>query len=115
MLANGASSTAVGRYQFIQSTLGKTAQQLGMDPTTTKMTPEVQDQLASHLLKQRGAEKFLNGQMGEREFRGQLSREWASIGDPEKKKNHTSRAPMASTATITNTRSGAVSRSGSPG
>ena len=36
---------AAGRYQFIRSTLQETVRDAGLDPNTTKFTPEVQDQL----------------------------------------------------------------------
>ena len=43
---------AVGKYQFISSTLKALVQQSGMNPNTTKFTPEVQEQLQSLLLRQ---------------------------------------------------------------
>ena len=36
---------AVGRYQFIGSTLQEEVSKMGLDPSTTKFTPEVQDQI----------------------------------------------------------------------
>jgi hypothetical protein len=36
---------AVGRYQFIRGTLAETIRDAGLDPNTTKFTPDVQDQL----------------------------------------------------------------------
>ena len=41
---------AVGRYQFVGSTLQNVAGEMGLDPTTV-FTPEVQDQMALHLLR----------------------------------------------------------------
>ena len=46
--ANG----AVGKYQFMNSTLTGLAQQAGLDPKTTKFTPEVQDKLNEKLISQ---------------------------------------------------------------
>ena len=41
---------AVGRYQFIGSTLQDEVRRMGLDPKTTKFTPEVQDQIfLSHI------------------------------------------------------------------
>jgi len=41
---------AVGRYQFIGSTLKNEVARMGIDPATTKFTPEVQDQIfLSHI------------------------------------------------------------------
>ena len=41
---------AVGRYQFIEGTLKDEVRRMGLDPKTTKFTPEVQDQIfLSHI------------------------------------------------------------------
>ena len=45
---------AVGRYQFVGNTLPGLIQRAGLDPRTTKFTPEVQDRLALQLLSERG-------------------------------------------------------------
>ena len=45
---------AVGRYQFVGNTLPGLIKRAGLDPRTTKFTPEVQDRLALQLLSERG-------------------------------------------------------------
>ena len=79
MKAQGKESTAVGKYQMISSTLAGSAKELGLNPETTKFTPEVQDQLAMHLLKRRGYDKVISGQISKEQFATNLSKEWASL------------------------------------
>jgi len=49
---------AAGRYQFIGNTLPSVVEGAGIDKNV-KFSPEVQDQLAIHLMQQRGAEPWL--------------------------------------------------------
>jgi hypothetical protein len=46
--------TPVGAFQITRATLGDLIKSLKLDPSMTKMTPEVQQQLASELYRQRG-------------------------------------------------------------
>jgi hypothetical protein len=46
--------TPVGAFQITRATLGDLIKSLKLDPSLTKMTPEVQQQLASELYRQRG-------------------------------------------------------------
>ena len=52
MIGQGHMSSAVGKYQFLRNTLNNVAQQMGLDPATTKFTPEVQEQMQSYLAQQ---------------------------------------------------------------
>ena len=52
MIDDGHMSSAVGKYQFLRNTLSNVAQQMGLDPATTKFTPEVQEQMQSFLAEQ---------------------------------------------------------------
>jgi muramidase (phage lysozyme) len=79
MKKSGKESTAIGKYQMIKSTLGATVKQAGMDPNTTMFTPEVQDQLATQLLKNRGLDKLKSGQISSDQFATNISKEWASL------------------------------------
>lgn len=45
---------AVGRYQFIGSTLQDEVKRMGLDPNTTKFTPQVQDQIFINHIKRVG-------------------------------------------------------------
>jgi hypothetical protein len=56
---------AVGRYQFIRSTLANVIRESGLNPNTTKFTPAVQDQLFVQLLTGRSRPRlaaFLRGE-----------------------------------------------------
>jgi hypothetical protein len=75
MLGQGHASTAVGRYQTKSSTLQMAVNALGLDPSTTKFTPEIQDKIGEWLImnrfKQAGGDKA--------EFMRRLSMEWAAL------------------------------------
>ena len=78
MPRRGHASTALGGYQFIRPTLRGARDALGL-PGDTKFTPEVQDKLASYLVKQRGYDDFKSGRMDENKFARNLSQEWAIL------------------------------------
>lgn len=75
----GSKSSAVGRYQFIRKTFDRVVQEMGLDPNTTKFTPEVQDAMAIHLLKGRGLDRYLAGDISREQFAHNLAKEWASL------------------------------------
>lgn len=87
-VADGSPSSAVGRYQILNTTLrglvaGGSA---SMDQKFNKYT---QDTLATALLDRRGGEAYVNQEITEDEFAANLAQEWASlpkmVGDqPEK-------------------------------
>jgi len=74
----GSPSSAVGRYQFIRPTLRGLVRELGLSGDEL-FTPELQDSLAVHLLKRRGLDKYLDGQISLENFGNSLAREWASL------------------------------------
>ncbi len=78
-IASGQPSSAVGKYQFIQSTLDDTVKAAGIDPNTTKFTPKVQDQLMTTRLDQRGLSKWKSGQITNAAFQDNLAKEFASV------------------------------------
>ena len=71
-------SSAVGRYQFINKTLNDLVSQ-GYVTSDTKFTPETQDMLATKLLERRGLNKYLRGELTSNEFADNLSKEWAAL------------------------------------
>jgi len=71
-------SSAVGRYQFIRKTLGGLVDELGISPDTP-FTPELQDRLATQLLRRRGLDKFQAGELAPGQFARNLSMEWAGL------------------------------------
>jgi len=78
MKSRGHASSAVGRYQFLKGTLEDLVRQSGI-PTSTKFTPEVQDQLAGILVDRAGYQDFKAGKIGLEQFQSKLAGTWASL------------------------------------
>lgn len=85
----GSPSSAVGRYQFIKGTLQGAIRLLGVDPTQTRMTPDVQDALMLAVLKNsRKYNQFKSKSLGSTELENaqqfciNLAKEFASIPVP---------------------------------
>ena len=72
---------AIGRYQFIPSTLRRVARERGFGPDT-QFTPGVQDVLALVLLEDAGLSEFKAGQMDRTVFMHNLARIWAGLPLP---------------------------------
>lgn len=72
-------STAVGRYQIIRATMQMLVAQMKIDPATTLYSPANQDRMALRLLKNRGLDRYLRGDMTEQQFAVELAKEWASM------------------------------------
>jgi len=72
---------AIGRYQFIPTTLRRVAQIRGFGPQT-RFTPGVQDALALVLLEDAGLSRFRDGDMGRLRFMHNLARIWAGLPLP---------------------------------
>ena len=73
-------SSAIGKYQFISTTLNELAAKAGLSDDTI-FSPDVQDKLAIEKLKSRGYDKWINNNMSDDEFQKNLSKEWASIAN----------------------------------
>ena len=82
MVKNGAPSGAVGKYQFINKTLLELQKALKFKDTDV-FSPELQDKMANKLLERRGLKKFLKGEIHIKNFMKNLSKEWASLPNPE--------------------------------
>lgn len=74
-------SSAVGRYQFINSTLKGLISELNIDGEAL-FTPELQDRLGHALLERRGLSRYRSGQLSREDFAKNLSQEWASLPLP---------------------------------
>jgi len=74
-------SSAAGRYQFMPDTLQGLIKQMGLTGTE-RFTPEMQDQLAVQLLKNRGLEQWQRGELSDTQFMNNLAYEWASLPNP---------------------------------
>jgi muramidase (phage lysozyme) len=77
-VAQGNPSSAVGRYQFIDSTLRGLVRQLAIDESAT-FDAALQDRLAIALLERRGIHDYVNNQISREEFAHRLSQEWAAL------------------------------------
>lgn len=69
---------AIGRYQFIPSTLRHSAARLGLGPDT-RFSPRVQDQLADLLLGDAGLLKVQQGEISAEAFMLNLAKIWAGL------------------------------------
>ncbi|WP_372836699.1 hypothetical protein [Puniceibacterium confluentis] len=69
---------AIGRYQFIPSTLKSLVHELGLT-RDTRFTDDVQDRLADILLEDAGYSAFLVGQISRHRFMNNLARIWAGF------------------------------------
>ena len=72
---NRANTSAIGKYQFEQSTLKGLVRQLGLAQNTL-FTPQVQDQLAIQDMKNRGSEEYRAGTSNR--FESGMGKEWDS-------------------------------------
>ncbi|RYX78946.1 hypothetical protein EON76_04525 [bacterium] len=77
-VAQGNASSAVGRYQFIDSTLRGLVMQLKIDQNAV-FNETLQDTLATALLERRGLREYIDKQISREEFAHNLSKEWAAL------------------------------------
>lgn len=77
-IAEGSASSAVGRYQFLNTTLQHIAQEKGVS-MDEKFDEDMQDSLAIALLERRGSERYVNQRVTRDEFAAELAKEWASL------------------------------------
>lgn len=77
-IANGNASSAVGKYQIVNTTLEGLVRRLGID-MDTKFNQTTQDQLAIALLERRGSEKYINEELTLDQFAANLAMEWAAL------------------------------------
>lgn len=77
-IAAGNASSAVGRYQFISTTLAGLVQQLHID-VNQPFNEAMQDELAIALLERRGVTEYVNSQIDGRQFAAKLAKEWAGL------------------------------------
>ncbi|SFX47556.1 hypothetical protein SAMN04244548_01176 [Paracoccus pantotrophus] len=77
----GAASSAAGKYQIIRKTLEASVAATGMSQSR-KFDKAAQDELAMHLLRGRGMQRFLDGLMDADDMALGLAKEWASLPVP---------------------------------
>ena len=81
VVARGADSSAAGKYQIIRKTLAAIIQQTGIS-TARKFDAATQDEMGMHLLRGRGFQRFLDGQIDAEDMALALAKEWASLPVP---------------------------------
>ena len=81
---DGAASTALGRYQIKDDTLDYLVKRMKLKGDEV-FDEELQDAMATELLKRRGLERFKNGEMSTERYILNLSKEWAAL--PESSSN----------------------------
>ncbi len=74
----GAASTAVGGFQFLNSTLTDLKKNLKLTGDET-FDESLQNQLADALLQRRGFGEYLKGNIGHKELVNNLAKEWAGL------------------------------------
>lgn len=74
----GKASNAVGRYQFLGTTLRGLIQRLNIDPQA-RFDAAMQDRLAIALIERRGVMAYYQNRIGWEEFAANLAKEWASL------------------------------------
>lgn len=74
----GNASSAVGRYQIIDTTLAGLVKELSID-TQQLFDKSMQDKLAATLLTRRGVEAYVNKELTKHEFAANLAKEWAAL------------------------------------
>lgn len=77
-IKQGSPSSAVGRYQILNTTLAGLVDRLGID-TKLKFDAAMQDALAIALIERRGAEEYINDELTRDEFAHNLAKEWAGL------------------------------------
>jgi len=77
-IAKGSPSSAVGRYQFLDSTLSGLVAELNIDKKQI-FNEKTQDKLAAKLLARRGVVAYVNKELPAKQFAANLAQEWASL------------------------------------
>ena len=77
-ISKGSPSSAVGRYQIINTTLSGLVTALSID-LSQRFDEKMQDKLAIALLERRGGEQYINNELSDKDFAANLAKEWAGL------------------------------------
>lgn len=77
-VANGSPSSAVGKYQILNTTLKSLVRDLNLDTSET-FDEKMQDKLGTALLERRGSIAYVNEEISKEEFAASLAKEWAAL------------------------------------
>ncbi|MFZ7089479.1 hypothetical protein [Primorskyibacter sp. 2E233] len=69
---------AIGRYQFIPSTLRRLVKKLNV-PVTSRFSTQLQDRLANQLLSEAGLHALQRGELSRKGFMNNIARIWAGL------------------------------------
>lgn len=89
---------AIGRYQFIPSTLARLVQIAGASPRE-RFSPEMQDRLADILLQEAGLNTYRSGNMSRLDFMNNLAKIWAGLPNSSGRSHYHGYAGNAATMT----------------
>lgn len=79
---------ALGMYQIQAQTAIGTLKKRGIDPGKYVFDEKGQERLFDYLLADRGYGKWLNGEISDRQFAGNISKEWAALPHPDTGKSY---------------------------
>ncbi len=77
-IKKGNVSSAVGKYQIINTTLSGVVDQLEINPSQ-RFDQQTQDRLAIALIERRGALPYVNQKISKEDFAANLAKEWAAL------------------------------------
>lgn len=77
-IERGNTSSAVGKYQIISTTLAELVQALGIDHSQ-KFDEALQDRLAIALLERRGSIEYISKKLTREQFAANIAMEWAAL------------------------------------
>lgn len=77
-VAGGSPSSAVGRYQIINTTLAGLVRNMNIEPSQL-FDETTQDRMAIALLERRGSVNYVNNEISRHDFAASLAKEWASL------------------------------------
>ena len=77
-IRQGSASSAVGKYQIINTTLAGLIRQMNIDPAA-KFDEALQDRMAVALLERRGAKDYVEKKLSREQFAANLAQEWAAL------------------------------------
>jgi muramidase (phage lysozyme) len=89
---------AIGRYQFIPSTLARLVEIAGASPQE-RFSPEMQDRLADILLQEAGLDAYRSGRMSQRSFMNNLAKIWAGLPNSSGRSHYDGYAGNSATMT----------------
>lgn len=96
---NKMNSSAVGKYQIVGTTLRSLQQDMGFKDDDL-FDSKMQDSMATQLLKRRGLDQYKTGSLSSTDFQGRLSKEWASVANPNTGASYYGQATGSSTSAM---------------